>query len=345
MLTSDLDLALRDIQAMVPREQLFLLTDENTKKHCLPLVLNSIDVSEDHIFTMPAGDEHKTLATAEKIWQFLISNGATRSTWLLNLGGGVVCDLGGFITATYMRGISFVNIPTTLLADVDAANGGKVGINYMGLKNSIGTFSQPQKVIVSVDFLKTLPPKEFLSGFAEMLKHSLISSPLELNRLLAFDLDERPAEEFCALIERSQIIKNYIVEQDPEEKGLRKTLNFGHTIGHAIEQFKLSKDEHIPHGYAVFYGLLAELYLSIKKLGLQESVLKQCLPLVYNYYGKLQCTCRDENELIELMSHDKKNSSSEHINFTLLKAIGNARINQECSENEIKEALDWLFSL
>lgn len=345
MLTYDLDLSIRDATVATPIEQIFLLTDENASIHCLPLVLKTITIPREHILTIPAGDSNKTLAFTEQIWNFLFSHGATRSSLLLNLGGGMICDMGGFAAATYMRGISYVNIPTTLLADVDAASGGKVGINYNGIKNAIGTFARPKAVIISADFLATLPTKEFLSGFAEMLKHSLISSPLELNRILSYDIDSAPHDELCTLIERSLIIKNYIVEQDPEEHGLRKSLNFGHTIGHAIEQYQLRAGDPIPHGYAVFYGLLAELYLSVKLLGLNDSVIRQCLPLLYNYYGKPQCSCRDQDELIELMRHDKKNIAARHINFTLLKAVGNARINQECADADIREALDWLFAL
>ena len=345
MITHDLDMALRDAVSMVPENQIFILTDTNTHVHCLPLVQKTLNLPEQQVLCIEAGDANKTLATVEQIWHFLFEHNATRHSVLVNVGGGMVSDIGGFAASTYMRGMKYVNVATTLLSDIDAASGGKTGINYNGIKNGIGLFAQPKSVIICLDFLRTLPPEEFLSGFAEMLKHALISSPLELDRLLTYDIDKRDLQSLETLIQRSIVVKSYIVEQDPEESGMRKTLNFGHTVGHALEQMSLMQNKAMPHGYAVFYGLLAEMYMSVKMLSLNEAVIKQCLPLFYNYYGKPQCSCKDMNTLIELMHHDKKNLSSDKVNCTLLQVVGNARIDRQCDDQLILEALDWLFSL
>lgn len=345
MLTHDLDMALRDAVAMIPTDQIFVLTDSNTRVHCLPLVQTTLRLPEQQVFTIEAGDANKTLDTVEQIWKFLFSMHATRRSVLINVGGGMIEDIGGFAASTYMRGMSYVNVSTTLLSDIDAAYGGKTGFNYNGLKNSIGLFAQPKSVIICLDFLKTLPAEQFLSGFAEMLKHALISSPLELNRLLEYDLNSRDTSELETLIQRSIVVKSYIVEQDPEEAGMRKTLNLGHTIGHALEQMSIKQGRPMPHGYAVFYGLLAEMYMSVRLLGLSDNVIRQCLPLLYDYYGKPECSCKQVSELIDLMHHDKKNTTTDKVNFTLLQAVGNARINQQCDDKTITEALDWLFSL
>ncbi len=345
MITHDLDLALREVVAMVPREQVFVLVDDNTLTHCLPLLQRTLFLPLSQVCTIPCGDENKTLATVEKVWQFLFDHGATRHSVLFNLGGGYVSDLGGFAASTFKRGMKYVNVPTTLLAAIDAALGGKTGFNYYGIKNGIGLFAKPERVILSLEFMKTLPAKEFLSGYAEMLKHALISSPLELNRVLGYDPGKTDLEELEFLIERSVVIKNYIVENDPTETGIRKSLNFGHTIGHALEQHSIDTGEVMPHGYAVFYGMLAEMYLSHIRLGFKKEVITQCLPLLYEYYGRPVCSCKDLQQLVLLMHHDKKNTSTHSINLTLLQAVGNCRIDQECSDTEVLEALDWLFAL
>lgn len=345
-MTNDIDIELRDIAAKYGNGQIFILTDENASNHCLPTVLQSVEVCTEHIMTLPVGEQHKTLQTVCKIWDWLQTVGATRSSVLLCLGGGVITDMGGFAASTFKRGLPYINIPTTLLAAVDAATGGKTGIDYGGLKNQIGLFAEPQKTIIHTDFFRTLPREEFLSGYAEMLKHALIASPLELVNILAFNLDNIDYERLAELVGRSNTIKGYIVEQDPEEKGLRKTLNFGHTIGHALEELSLAAG-HTPllHGYAVVYGIAAELYLSVMKLGFPQKTLTDIVHLIIEYYGKPQCGCKDYDRLLDLMRHDKKNPSPNQISFTLLKTVGNARIDQLCSDNEIREALDFIFNL
>ncbi len=358
MLTFDLDLALREATALVPPKQLFLLVDENTQKYCLPEVEKTLQIAPAHILCLPAGEEHKTLQTITHIWDWLIAQQANRHSLLLLLGGGVLTDMGGFAAATFMRGMQFVNIPTTLLGAVDAGSGGKTGFDYAGLKNQIGVFAQPKETIIYPPFLRTLPSAQFLSGYAEMLKHALIASPLELAQVLSFDLYNIDWEQFSELLRRSIEIKNYIVDQDPEEQNIRKTLNFGHTIGHALEAYFLeqgTKDtEHrtLLHGEAVAYGLVAELYLSYMRLGFSDKTLRSVTHFVFENFGRIACPCKDYDVLIDLMRHDKKaetcsvsaDEDTPQINVTLLPTVGNYRINQLVSPKEIKEALDFLFN-
>lgn len=344
IITTDIDLALREQTALTPLEQVFVLTDENTEASCLPLVLQTLPIPKEHRLSLPAGEEYKTLRSVERIWSFLQEQGATRKSMLLCLGGGIVTDMGGFAAATFKRGIQWVNIPTTLLGMVDAAAGGKTGFNYGGLKNEIGLIREAKETIVDTDFLKTLPAKEFLSGYAEMLKHAYISSPLELMSILACDIDHIDWEEFAALVQRSVEIKNYIVDMDPEEIGMRQTLNFGHTIGHALEAHSLKQGEPILHGYAVLYGMVAELYLSHLLLGFPEKDLQPLVQIMKQHYGKAVCGCKEYDALIALMRHDKKNPSPDSITFTLLKTVGNYHLGCTATHEQIREALDFLFN-
>ncbi len=346
MLTFDLDLALREVTALYSQEQLFLLMDEQTQKYCLPTVENTLQVLPSHQLCVATGEENKTLATVQQIWDFFIAQKANRHSLLLILGGGLLTDIGGFAAATFMRGMPFVNIPTTLLAAVDAGSGGKTGFNYQGLKNEIGVFAQPAQTIVYPPFFQTLPYEQVLSGYAEMLKHALIASPLELAQVLSFDLDKIDWDGLAELLRRSMEIKHYIVEQDPEERDLRKTLNFGHTVGHALEEYFLEHRAEQPllHGTAVAYGIVAELYLSYMKLGFSDKVLRQVVHYVYEHYGRISCPCKDYDVLIDLMLHDKKAEHANQLNVTLLQTVGNYRINQTVTADEMKEALDFLFN-
>ncbi len=346
MLTFDLDLALREVTALYSQEQLFLLMDEQTQKYCLPTVEKTLQVLPSHQLCVATGEENKTLATVQQIWDFLIAEKANRHSLLLILGGGLLTDIGGFAAATFMRGMPFLNIPTTLLAAVDAGSGGKTGFNYQGLKNEIGVFAQPAQTIVYPPFFQTLPYEQVLSGYAEMLKHALIASPLELAQVLSFDLDKIDWDGLAELLRRSMEIKHYIVEQDPEERDLRKTLNFGHTVGHALEEYFLKHRAEQPllHGTAVAYGIVAELYLSYMKLGFSDKVLRQVVHYVYEHYGRISCPCKDYDVLIDLMLHDKKAEHANQLNVTLLQTVGNYRINQTVKADEMKEALDFLFN-
>lgn len=353
-LHSDLDLALREAAGLRGCNELYLLCDEHTRTHCAGEILKTFPLEESHILCVSPGEETKSPEGLFRIWDFLMTQGATRSSLLIVLGGGVLTDAGGFAAATFKRGIPYVNIPTTLLAMVDASQGGKTGINYKGLKNEIGLFAPPERTIVHIPFLATLPREELLSGYAEMLKHALIASPLELNTVMSERTvealeqtvsSEEAREHLGELIGRSADIKQYIAEQDPEEKGIRKSLNFGHTIGHAIEEDYSMRGQQLLHGYAVAYGMAAELYLSMLKAGLSQQIVSTVGYFIKELYGKPTYTCKDYDSLLDLMRHDKKNERQGEINFTLLRTVGNYRINQTCSEEEIKEALDYLTNM
>ena len=334
----------------LPEGQLFVLTDSHTKVHCLPIFAESIGDFSYHLLTIEAGEVTKNLSSVQVVWDFLLKHRATRQALLVNLGGGMITDLGGFAAATYMRGIRFVNIPTTLLAVVDASSGGKTGFDYQRVKNVIGTFTQPLTTLIHIDFLRTLPGDELLSGFAEMLKHALIASKDEWVKLLQLIEEELPQEQFVEVLGNSDAlqasikIKENIVAQDPCEAGLRKTLNFGHTVGHAIESAALEKNAQ-PHGYCVLWGMVAEVYLSVVKLDCPREVLQQLTQVMLQYYGRPQCDCKQREQLIQRMYQDKKNSANRTPNFTLLRAVGEPVINQYVSEEDINEALEYLFSL
>ena len=334
----------------VPQGQVFVLTDTHTKELCLPLFAESIGEISYHLLVLEAGEKSKNLSSVQLVWDFLMEPHATREAVLVNLGGGMITDLGGFAAATYMRGIRFVNIPTTLLAMVDASSGGKTGFDYQGVKNLIGTFTLPLATLIYPDLLRTLPTNELLSGFAEMLKHALIASKEEWVKLLQLIEAELPQEQFVealgklGALQASIKIKEKIVAQDPCEAGLRKILNFGHTIGHAIESAALEKNAQ-PHGYCVLWGMVAEVYLSVVKLDCPREVLQQLTQVMLQYYGRPQCDCKQREQLIQRMYQDKKNSANRTPNFTLLRAVGEPVINQYVSEEDINEALEYLFSL
>ena len=334
----------------LPEGQLFVLTDSHTKVHCLPFFAEFIGENPYHLLTLEAGEEHKNLASVQVVWDFLLKHHATREAILINLGGGMITDLGGFAAATYMRGIRFVNIPTTLLAMVDASSGGKTGLDYQGVKNAIGTFTPPLATLIHPEYLHTLPAKELLSGFAEMLKHALIASKEEWVKLLQLAQEELQQDKWVealrttGALQASMAIKEKVVAQDPRETGWRKILNFGHTIGHAIESAALDNNPQ-PHGYCVLWGMVAEVYLSVVKAGCPREVLQQLTQLMLQYYGRPQCNCKQREQLIQRMYQDKKNSANQTPNFTLLRAVGEPVINQYVTQPEIDEALEYLFSL
>ena len=334
----------------LPEGQLFVLTDSHTKVHCLPIFTESIGNFSYYLLTLEAGEVTKNLTSVQFVWDFLLKHHATREAVLVNLGGGMITDLGGFAAATYMRGIRFVNIPTTLLAMVDASSGGKTGFDYKGVKNAIGTFTPPLATLIHLDFLRTLPAEDLLSGFAEMLKHALIASQEEWVNLLQLLQEELPHEQLVealgstGVLQASIAIKEKVVAQDPHETGLRKILNFGHTVGHAIESAALEHNA-LPHGYCVLWGMVAEVYLSVVKLGCSREVLQQLTQIMLQYYGRPQCNCKQREQLIQRMYQDKKNSANRTPNFTLLRAVGEPEINQYVSEKDIDEALEYLFSL
>jgi 3-dehydroquinate synthase len=329
-------------------DRLFILTDDTTRQLCLPLVEGYECLQGAMSISIPPTDEHKDLQSLAHVWSELQHMGATRHSLMVNLGGGMVTDLGGLAASTFKRGIAYINIPTTLLAMVDASVGGKTGINFGGLKNEIGVFSNARSVLLDTTFLQTLDRENLLSGYAEMLKHGLISNQQTWAELLRDErlemrgerYDDSQLEELGRMVAESVAVKQRIVTEDPTEQGIRKALNLGHTAGHAFESMALERHKPILHGYAVAYGLIVELYLCTNKTGFPQDKMRQTVAFVKEHYGRMAITCDDYPRLLELMHHDKKNLGTS-INFTLLGDIGNIRINQTASEEEIREALDF----
>ena len=323
----------------VRHDLLFVLCDETTERLCLPVISDFECMKPAQRITIPATDSHKTLESLSHVWSELQRMGATRHSLMVNLGGGMVTDLGGFAASTFKRGLPYINIPTTLLSMVDASVGGKTGINFGGLKNEIGVFNNASSVILHTPFLRTLDSENILSGYAEMLKHGLISNEEMWADLLEFRIESLEFSRLQRMLADSVAVKQRIVTEDPTEKGIRKALNLGHTIGHAFESYAL---EHKPvlHGYAVAWGLICELYLSAIKTGFPSDKMHQTVNFIKEHYGKMTITCDDYPTLLELMTHDKKNVAG-IINFTLLGGIGDIRINQTASKQDIYEALDF----
>lgn len=337
--SSELAQIIESIIDKLKPDRTFILVDDVTKALCLHLLPEGLR-NRSRTICINHGDENKNIESMLHVWRELSTHEATRHSMLFCLGGGIVTDLGGFAAATFKRGIACVNFPTTLLAMVDASIGGKTGINLDGLKNEIGCFSVPHLVVVDTQFLKTLDRPNLLSGYAEMLKHGLLSDKNMWADLLNFDICSPDLNRLSMLIERSTQVKQKIVTADPEEHGLRKALNLGHTMGHAFESFCMLKQKPILHGYAVAYGLVGELYLSHRLLGLDSRVLEQALQFIRELYGPFPITCTHVEELIELMRHDKKNRAGE-INLTLLEAIGQPKLNQIPGKALITEAVDF----
>ena len=323
-----------------PYDKLFILTDEHTKELCMPVLSGIECVKQAEQISIGAEDVHKSLETLAYVWKELGDKGASRHSLLINLGGGMVTDLGGFAASTFKRGIKYINIPTTLLAMVDASVGGKTGINFNGLKNEIGVFSPAESVLIDTEFLKSLDTRNLLSGYAEMLKHGLISTDKHWAELLNFDLSHVNYKVLQSLVAQSVQIKENIVAQDPFEKGIRKALNLGHTAGHAFESLALENRHPVLHGYAVAWGIVCELYFSHLKVNFPKDKLRQTIQFIKEHYGVLTFDCKQYDRLYEFMRHDKKNSAG-IINFTLLSGIGNIQINQSATKEEIFDMLDF----
>lgn len=336
-LYEDLAITLSDCH----RDRIFILTDDVTHELCWPKLSGFIGLQRATHITIPHGDNNKTLDSLTHVWQELGKGGATRHSCLICLGGGMVTDLGGFAASTFKRGINYINIPTTLLAMVDASVGGKTGINFGGLKNEIGVFADSQYVIINTQFLNTLDQQNILSGYAEMLKHGLISNTDNWSELINFEISSPDLPALQEMVDSSVKVKERIVEIDPLEKGIRKALNLGHTIGHAIESWAMKSKHPLLHGYAVAYGLIGELYLSSVLCGFPTEKLRATVAYINENYGKALFTCDDYDTLLELMTHDKKNTAG-NINFTLLGDIGDIRINQNAEKKMILEALDFV---
>ena len=320
----------------------FILTDENTGEYCLPLLLENMPTSFAYdLIEVSAGEENKNIDFCIGIWKMLLDFGAERNSLLINLGGGVVTDMGGFAASTYKRGIDFIQIPTTLLSQVDASIGGKTGIDLDSVKNIIGTFTQPQAVFISIDFLRTLDRRQLVSGFAEMVKHAFIFDADYFNAIKDFDFDHPDMKN----IYRSVQIKNEIVKQDPKESGLRKILNFGHTIGHAVETYSLDNDKNsLLHGEAIAIGMICEAFLSHKYHDLKKEELNYLVKFIRKVFPDYELKSESFSDLLEVMKNDKKNADGK-IGFSLLTEIGHCSYNHYLEEDKIKESLKYYQEL
>ncbi len=321
--------------------KIFILVDENSLKHCYPqLVANVPAFADAEIIEIESGEENKNIEVCVQIWSTLSEYSADRQSLFVNIGGGVIGDMGGFIASTFKRGIGFINIPTTLLSQVDASVGGKLGIDLNHLKNEIGVFNNPLAVFVDPSFLTTLNKRQVLSGFAEMIKHALIADADYWIKIKQVDFSN--LDNLSKLIDTSIKIKNKVALADPFEKNIRKTLNFGHTIGHAIETHFLEQEKQTPllHGEAIAIGMVCEAYLSNKLSGLSNKELKEITHFISSIYKHINLKNSILRRLLELMQHDKKNEKGQ-LNFSLLSSIGKCEINIGATADLIKESLNY----
>lgn len=335
--TNDVRAAIEQLEAGGNHNMTVWIADVNTAHLIAPAPL--------HLITIPDGDAHKTLETVVHVWDEMERLGVTRRSLVINLGGGTVTDLGGWAAASFKRGMRFINVPTTLLGAVDAAVGGKTGINYHGLKNEIGAFAPASDVIISTCFFDTLPRQEMKSGFAEVLKHAMLSVRDEFLRLLNHDFAAPiDHDDLLERLRHSVQVKVDIVARDPDEQGERKALNLGHTVGHALESLALTRGKPVPHGYAVAWGLVTEAVLSHITLKFPGEDVHRLGAFVRDNYRDFPFTCDDYDELLELMRHDKKSHDGE-ISCTLLTAIGDYRLDQSVTPDDVTAALDILRDL
>ena len=319
---------------------LFLLVDTHTQEFCLPGFVSQTGLTDLEVLVMEAGEEHKTLQTCENLWNQLSERGADRNSALINLGGGVVTDLGGFVACTFKRGIDFYNLPTTLLAMVDASVGGKTGIDLGALKNQIGIIEEPKQVLIDAQWLQTLPQEELRSGFAEMLKHGLISNKDYWEQLKS--LPKLEAATLAEFIKPSVAIKKQVVLEDPREKHLRKILNFGHTLGHAIESYYLThpKKKRLLHGEAIAIGMVMEAYLGVSCCSFSNVAAEEIKKTFAQFYPPVEIDAQDREGILELLRHDKKNKAG-RVNFVLLKSIGVPEIDVEVPQELFTQAFEF----
>ncbi|MEA3503610.1 MAG: 3-dehydroquinate synthase [Bacteroidota bacterium] len=333
----------KTVDALKPGH-VFVFVDENTKKYCLPFFKRNADFNFS-LISVDSGEENKNIATCSDLWQELLKNGCDRKSLVINLSGGVLSDMGGFVASTFMRGIPFINIPTTLLSMVDASVGGKTGVDFHNIKNIIGVFSNPLAVFVDPRFLKTLDKENLLSGFAEMLKHGVIADKfyletlLKINHVFSLSLDEWRKHIYTSIK-----IKRAVIIADPSEKGVRKILNFGHTVGHAIETVSINKGVALSHGHAMALGMIAELYLSSQYFNYNKSLFSPFRDRVLSLYPKQKLLQLAKHDILELMLYDKKNESGE-MRFVLIKQFGEADYNINIDNQKVAEALDYLFEI
>ena len=324
--------------------KLFILVDENTNEHCYPIFSEQLETtSEIEVIEIESGEENKNIETCIGLWNVLTELGADRKSLLINLGGGVITDMGGFVASTFKRGIKFINIPTTLLSMVDASVGGKTGVDLGVLKNQVGVFANPEMVLINEEFLNSLEKREFTSGISEILKYGLTydtklwSEVISSNHLKLNNLND--------IIYRSIEIKNEVVTEDPKEYGIRKILNYGHTLGHAIESYHLDSEnkENLTHGEAIAIGMITEAYLSYKLLSLPEKTLIEIKKNIKSIYGHVDLNKEDYAPILDLLKHDKKNTNG-NVNFVLLKNIEEYQLNCIVPENLLIESLDYYLN-
>lgn len=324
--------------------KIFILVDENTNQNCLPILLPRVETTKEiEIIEIEAGEENKNLDTCTGVWHALTDLGADRKSLLINLGGGVITDLGGFVASTFKRGIAFINIPTTLLSMVDASVGGKTGVDLGVLKNQIGLFSDPEMVLIDTTYLETVSEREIKSGLAEIIKYGLTYDVSIWNRIN--DFDNLTLENISTLIHRSIEIKNEVVTKDPREGGLRKVLNFGHTLGHAVESYFLESDkkEKLTHGEAIAIGMITEAYISEKLLNFPKEEVQKIKEESIAIYGKAAIKPEDYDSIMELLIHDKKNVGGQ-VNFVLLTSYENFKFDCKVEKELLIEALDYYNS-
>ncbi len=331
--------SLQEILRESEHSSIAILVDEHTEASCYPLFA---DLPDHVLIQIHSGEQHKTITTCEHIWSKLTSARFDRKSVLINIGGGVIGDMGGFAAACFKRGIDFINIPTTLLAQVDASIGGKLGIDFEGLKNHIGVFRMPLKVIISPIFLNSLDQRQINSGFAEVIKHGLIYD-IEYFKSLKSP-ESYGQDQFLSLISESIKIKNQVVEKDPQEHGLRKILNFGHTIGHAIESLFLESNHTLFHGEAIAVGMICETFLSKKKLGLKKDQLNEIIEFITGIYPKIDLNNLDKTQFLDKLEQDKKNKGID-IQAALLSEIGSAKYEVSISKEDAIESLDFYSSV
>jgi len=322
--------------------KIFILTDEIISEKWLEFLLENVpELENSEMIQIDSGEDSKAIEICMEVWKILLEEGADKKSLLINFGGGVISDLGGFVASTFKRGIDFINIPTTLLSQVDASIGGKLGIDFLSFKNQIGLFKNPIHIFSYPGFLSTLDQKQIVSGFAEMIKHGLIADTNLWEEIKK--INSRDLKSIQNLVLPSLKIKCDIVNADPFEKNIRKTLNFGHTIGHAIESYSLANDEiYLMHGEAIAIGMICESYLSNKIAGLSDQELSQIVNFIKSNFNPYLIDKITADELIAFMHQDKKNENAK-INFTLLPQIGKAAIDFHADEILIKEAI-WFYS-
>ncbi|MDR1458819.1 MAG: 3-dehydroquinate synthase [Bacteroidales bacterium] len=322
------------------KKPVFILCDDNTETFCLPLLQDCISFPFlNEVMTIPSGEKNKNIETVVYLWQKLLDKNADRNAVLICLGGGMVCDIGGFVSATYKRGINYLSIPTSLMAQIDAGIGGKTAINLNNIKNPVGLFSQPSNIFVIPLFLRTLPQKEILSGFAEMLKHGLIADKTYWEELIA--IKDISHITNVLLIEKSIDIKTTICKMDPYDTAERKKLNFGHTIGHALESFALSLGYSLSHGEAIALGMIAESYISCQKKLIRKQDYFSIVNALHHFFPSFSIHESDCPAILSCLEKDKK-KINETLNFSLINGIGSAVIDQQVSQEEIIHALKQL---